>query len=159
MEILFWSIAIVLMLIGLVGVIVPVLPGALLVFAGMVVGAWADGFERVGWKSLTVLGLLALASYLLDFVAGLVGVRKLGSSRRAVWGAALGTVAGMFFGLPGLLLGPFVGAVAAELTLRRPLRDAGRAGAGAWIGIVLGAAVKVALVGIMVGLYVAAFLL
>ena len=157
MQLLLWAVAIVLMLIGLAGVIVPILPGAVLVFAGMVVGAWADGFENVGWKTLTALGLLALASYLLDFIAGLVGVRKLGASRRAVWGAGIGTVVGLFFGLPGLLLGPFVGAVVGELTLRRRLKEAGRAGAGAWIGIVLGAAVKVALIALMVGLFVAAF--
>jgi len=158
MQLLLWTVALLLMLIGLAGVIVPILPGALLVFAGMIVGAWADGFETVGWKTLTALGLLALASYLLDFIAGLVGVRKLGASRRAVWGAALGTVVGLFFGLPGLLLGPFIGAVVGELTLHRRLKEAGKAGAGAWIGIVLGAAVKVALIGIMLGLFAAAFI-
>jgi uncharacterized protein YqgC (DUF456 family) len=158
MQTVLWVLAIVLIVLGLVGVVAPVVPGALLVFAGMVLGAWADGFTHIGWATLTILGLLALASYLLDFAAGLVGVRQFGASRRAVWGAAIGTVVGLFFGLPGLILGPFVGAVLGEYTVRRQLKEAGRAGAGAWIGIVLGAAAKVALVGVMLGIFLAALL-
>lgn len=144
------------MVVGIAGVVIPVLPGALLVFIGMVVAAWADDFERVGWPMLILLGLLAAISYLLDFVAGLIGVRRLGASNRAMWGAAIGTIVGLFFGVLGVLIGPFLGAVLGELTSRRPLAEVGKAGAGAWIGVVLGAALKVALVGIMVGLFVVA---
>ena len=159
MPILLWTIAIALIALGLVGVVIPVVPGAILVFAGMVVAAWADGFAHIGWMTITMLGLLAGLSYLLDYVAGMLGVRQFGASQRAMWGAATGTIIGLFFGLPGLVLGPFVGAVLGELSIRRQLRAAGKAGAGAWIGMILGAAMKVALIGVMIGLFVAALLL
>ena len=73
-------------------------------------------------------------------------------------GAFLGTVAGLFFGLPGLLLGPLVGAVAGEYLSRGTLQDATRAGFGTWMGIIVGAAVKLALVGAMIGISVVSFL-
>jgi uncharacterized protein YqgC (DUF456 family) len=158
-QIVLWILGVLLIIAGLIGVVVPVLPGTLLVFVGMALGAWADGFVHIGWGTLAILALLALASYLLDFAAGLIGVRRLGASKWAVWGAAIGTVVGLFFGLPGLLLGPFIGAVLGEYAVRRQLKEAGKAGAGAWIGMVVGAAAKVALIGIMIGIFLAALLL
>ena len=113
--------------------------------------SWADGFARVGPATLAVLALLTVAVYVVDFLAGAYGVEKAGASRRAVLGAVLGTIVGLFFGLAGLVLGPFVGAVLGELTLRPQLVEAGKAGAGAWLGIVLGAAAKMALIFVMLG--------
>lgn len=159
MTFLLWIAAIILVAVGVVGALVPVLPGAVLVFAGLVLASWADGFTRVGPVTLFFLALLTVAVYVVDFLAGAYGVEKTGASRRAVIGAILGTVVGLFFGLAGLILGPFIGAVAGELTVRRQLLDAGRAGAGAWFGIVLGAAAKMALIFVMLGVFVAAFFL
>lgn len=153
-----WMLAVLLMLVGIAGTFLPALPGTVLVFAGMVVGAWADGFARVGWPVLVVLGLLTAVSYLVDLGAAAIGVRKFGASRRAAVGAALGTLLGLFFGLPGLILGPFVGAVAGEVWARRDVHGAGRAGLGAWLGFLLGAVLKLALVFAMVGLFVAALI-
>ena len=84
----------------------PALPGHMLIFAGLLVGAWAEGFTRVGVWTLVVLGLIALASYGVDFVAVALGAKRLGASPRAMTGAALGTLAGLFFGLPGVIVGP-----------------------------------------------------
>lgn len=159
MTLILWFFAVLLVLVGLIGALVPVLPGAVLVFAGLLLASWADGFERVGPLPLAILALLTVAVYVVDFLAGAYGVEKSGASKRAVIGAVLGTVVGMFFGLPGLILGPFLGAVLGELTLRRELREAGRAGAGAWIGIVLGAAAKIAVIFVMLGVFVTAFFL
>ena len=154
-----WVLAVVLVIVGLAGVVMPALPGTMLVFAGLVLAAWADGFSRVGAGTLVVLGLLAAGSYGIDFVAAALGARRLGASRRAMAGAAIGTVLGLFLGLPGLIIGPFVGAVAGELTLHRDLLKAGRAGVAAWIGFAVGMAVKVALVFVMIGIFLAAFFL
>lgn len=159
MTLLLWILAIVLIVIGMIGALVPVLPGTVLVFGGLLLAAWADGFTRVGLPTLAVLAVITVLVYLIDFVAGIYGVEKTGASRRAVIGAALGTIVGLFFGLPGLILGPFIGAVAGEYTLRRHLGDAGRAGAGAWLGIVLGTAAKIALNFVMLGIFLAAYLL
>jgi uncharacterized protein YqgC (DUF456 family) len=104
-----------------------------------------------------LIGLIAAASYGVDFAAAALGTRRLGASPRAMLGAALGTVAGLFFGLPGIVLGPFVGAVVGELSVRRDLVRAGRAGVAAWIGFVIGMAAKVGLAFLMVAIFIAAF--
>lgn len=159
MTLILWVLAILLIVIGMIGALVPILPGTVLVFGGMVLAAWADGFTRVGIPTLVVLALITVLVYVIDFVAGVYGVEKTGASRRAVIGAALGTIVGLFFGLPGLILGPFIGAVAGEYTVRRHLAGAGRAGAGAWLGIALGTAAKIALNFVMLGIFLAAYLL
>jgi len=159
MTLILWMFAVILVLVGLVGALVPVLPGAVLVFMGLVLAAWADEFSRVGPLTLVLLALMTVGVYVVDFLAGAYGVEKTGASRRAVAGAVIGTLVGLFFGLPGLVLGPFIGAVAGEYTVRRQLLEAGRAGAGAWLGMVLGAAAKIAVMFVMLGVFVAAFLL
>jgi len=156
---LIWVLAIVLVLVGIAGTILPALPGPILVFAGLLVAAWADGFNRVGWPSLAVLGVLTAACYLVDLFAVAVGARRFGASRRAAAGAALGMLLGLFFGLPGLIVGPFVGALVGEAWARRGFEGTGRAGTGAWLGFLLGALVKLAIVFAMVGLFAAAFVL
>lgn len=154
-----WVLAVVLVLVGLVGTVLPVLPGALLVFAGLISAAWADGFERVGWPSIALMGVLAVLSYGVDFAAGALGAKKLGGSTWGVVGAVFGTFVGLFFGLAGLILGPFLGAVAGEYANRRQLDQAGRAGAGAWLGMVVGTAAKLAFVAAMIGVFVLGYFL
>jgi len=150
------TLAVVMVIIGLIGVVMPALPGHMLILAGLVVGAWANGFTRVGVWTLVVLGVIALASYGVDFVAVALGAKRLGASPRAMTGAALGTVAGLFFGLPGVIVGPFVGVVIGELTTNRDFAKAGKAGVAAWIGFAIGTAVKVALAFLMIGIFLVA---
>ena len=157
MTILLWSLAAVLIVLGLIGIVMPALPGTWLIFGGLVLAAWADGFARVGVWTLAVIGLIGAASYFVDFVAAALGARKLGASTRAMAGAALGTLAGLFFGIPGLIVGPFVGAVIGELTMHRDWRRAGRAGVAAWIGFAIGTAVKVGLAFAMIAIFAAAW--
>lgn len=138
---------------GLAGLILPLLPGAPLIFAGLLMASWSDDFEYVGTISLVVLGLLALLTYAVDLAASAFGARRFGASPRAAIGAGLGAFLGLFFGLPGVLIGPFAGAVAGELSNRRKLDDAGRAGLGATLGLVIGAGLKLALGFTMISLY------
>src|SRR5205814_2142821 len=105
-QTLYFILSGVLILIGLAGTIVPLLPGVPLVFAGMLLAAWADHFQHIGAFTLTILGVLCALALLIDFVAGMLGAKRVGASTRALWGAMVGTLAGLFFGLPGLLLGP-----------------------------------------------------
>ena len=158
MDVLLWAVAVALVVIGFAGILLPALPGTMLIFAGLLLAAWADHFARVGAWTLVIIGTIAAASYAVDFVAAALGAKTLGASRRAMAGAALGTIAGLFFGIPGLIVGPFVGAVIGELTLHRDLPRAGRAGVSAWIGFAIGMAVKVGLAFLMVGIFAAAFL-
>lgn len=134
-----------LVLVGLVGIVVPALPGVVLIFSGLLLAAWAEGFQYIGAKTLAVLGMLTVLAWGLDLAAGAIGARRFCASRQAIIGAGLGALVGIFFSVPGMLLGPFVGAVAGELLARRDLEQAGRAGIGAWIGLVLGVAAKLAL--------------
>lgn len=157
MTILLWTLAVVLIAVGLIGIVMPALPGTWLIFGGLVLAAWADGFARVGVWTLAVIGVIAAASYFVDFAAAALGARKLGASTRAMAGAALGTLAGLFFGLPGLIVGPFVGAVIGELTTHRDWKRAGRAGVAAWIGFAIGTAVKVGLAFAMIAIFAAAW--
>ena len=127
--------------------------GVPLVFVGLLVGAWIGDFQDVGWVTIGILAALAALAWLVDFLAGAAGTRYVGATPRAFWGAALGAVVGMFFGLPGLLLGPFIGAVAGELSTGRGLTQSGRAGLGAWLGLVVATAAKLALVFLMLGIF------
>jgi len=148
---------VVLVLVGLAGVVLPAIPGTMLIFAGLWLAAWSDGFVRVSVGTIVVLGIVAAATYFVDAVMMALGMKRFGTSRRAMFGAAVGMVIGLFFGLPGLIAGPFAGAVLGELTAHQDLRRAGRAGVAAWIGFVIGTAVKVGLAFAMVGLFLTAW--
>jgi uncharacterized protein len=159
MTLLLWVLAIALIAIGVAGILLPALPGTILIFAGLLLAAWADGFTRVGVATLVVIGVIGAASYAVDFIAAALGAKHLGASPRAMTGAALGTLLGLFLGLPGLIIGPFAGAVLGELSAHRDLKRAGRAGVAAWIGFAIGTAVKVALAFSMIAIFIAAYLI
>ena len=150
--------AAVLVLIGLVGTVLPVIPGALLVFAGLALAAWAQDFSRVGWVGLTIIGVLALLSFVADFVASLLGAKRVGASPMALVGAAIGAVAGLFLGIPGLILGPFLGAVLGEYVARGKLTQAGKVGVGTWLGLLVAAVAKVVIAFLMIGTFFAFYL-
>jgi uncharacterized protein YqgC (DUF456 family) len=151
------ALAVVLVVVGLAGVVLPALPGTVLIFAGLLLAAWADDFVRVGAGTMIGLGILTVASYFVDVGTMAFGMKRLGATRRAMAGAAIGTVAGLFFGLPGLIIGPFVGAVLGELTAHRDVGRASRAGIAAWIGFLIGTVVKVGLAFAMVGIFLTAW--
>lgn len=154
-----WLLAAFMVLMGVLGSVLPALPGVPLVFGGLLVAAWADDFQRVGWIVLTLLGLMTLASFAIDFVATSLGAKRVGATKLAIAGALLGTLVGMFMGLPGLILGPFLGAVAGELISHGKLEQAGRAGLATWVGLVFGTLAKLALVFTMLGVFGAAYFL
>ena len=97
-DIALWVLSVGLMVVGVAGTVLPVIPGAALVLAGAVLGAWIDDFERVSGWTIGVLAALALLSWALDYVAGVLGAKKVGASKQALLGAAIGTVAGLFLG-------------------------------------------------------------
>lgn len=148
-----WLLGGVLIALGIAGMLLPAMPGPPLLFAGLVVAAWAEDFTQVGWATLLLLAVLAVLAYLVDFIAGSLGAKHFGASPKAAAGAAIGAVIGLFFGLPGILLGPLVGAMLGELTERDDLHAAGRAGIGATVGFVLGTAVKMAIAFMMLGIF------
>jgi uncharacterized protein YqgC (DUF456 family) len=156
-AVVLWILAIALMIVGALGLILPALPGVPLLFAGMVLAAAIDDFTRIQWLTIAVLGLLTVIAVLVDFAASALGAKRVGASSRAVWGALLGTVVGLFFGLPGLVLGPFLGAVIGELTVNRELQRAGRVGVATWLGLLFGTLFKIAIACSMLGIFLLAY--
>lgn len=160
MEItLLWILCAALIVAGLAGTVLPVLPGTVLVWGGIVLGAWIDDFQRVGTTTLVVITVLAALAWVLDYVAGLLGARKAGASRQALLGAAIGTVVGLFMGVVGVLFMPLVGAALGEYLAQKDQTRAVRVGVATWLGIMLGLLAKVVLAFVMVGLFVAALLI
>lgn len=139
---------------GLAGLLLPLVPGAPLLFLGLLLGAWAEGFRFIGVWTLLLLAAMAALTYVVEFVASILGVKKYGGSRRAMVGAAVGGIVGLFFGIPGILLGPFGGAVIGELSLQRSLDEASRAGFGTVVGLAIGVAGKLAIGITMIGVFI-----
>jgi hypothetical protein len=152
-----WIIAIALMVIGLIGTVLPGLPGVVAIFGGMLLAAWIDDFEKIGIATLVLLGVLTALAFVIDIVASLLGAKRVGASKLALVGAAVGAIVGLFFGLPGLIFGPFIGAVVGEYLTRQQLEQATRVGVGTWLGLLVGVIAKLALAFTMLGVFAAAY--
>lgn len=157
MDIAAWFLAGLLVLAGLAGTLLPILPSTPLIFAGMLLAGWLDHFQHTGWITFTVLGVLVVLSQLLDFIAGSLGAQKAGASPQAVWGALIGSLLGILGGLPGLLIGPFLGAAVGEFWARQDALQAGKVGIAAMLGFILGAVAKVAAALAMLGIFALAW--
>ena len=156
---LLWLLVVALIAAGFAGTVLPALPGAPLVFLGLLLAAWLDSFTHVGWVTIAILGFLTVLVLFIDIVATVMGAKRVGASRLALIGAAVGTVVGIFFALPGIILGPFLGAVCGEYLARARLPEAARVGLGTWLGLVIGTVIKLAVLFMMVGIFIAAYLI
>jgi uncharacterized protein len=154
-----WLGALVLIGVGVAGTVLPALPGAPLVFGGLLLAAWIDDFQKVGYVTIGALAVLALITVVVDILASVAGAKRVGASRAGLIGSALGTVFGMFFGFGGLIVGPFAGALIGELSARRNLYSAGRVAVATWVALLFAVVVKLAVVFGMIGLFVLAYVL
>jgi len=152
-EILLYLVAAALMVVGLVGTIVPSLPGIPLIFGGIWLIAAVDRYHHLGLWWLLGIAVVGAIGLTLDLLAGALGAKRVGASKQAVWGALVGTVIGLFFGLPGLLLGPFVGAALGELAAGNSILRSTNVGVSAWLGIIFGTIIKLVSSLIMVALF------
>ena len=151
-----WLASAALILIGLAGTVLPLLPGTLLVWSGVLLGAWIDDFTRVGAGTMVVISVLAVLAWALDFVAGLMGARRVSASKQALAGAAIGTVVGLFMGLVGVLFMPLVGAAVGEYWAQKDQTRAAKVALATWIGLLVGMVAKVVLSFVMVGVFLVA---
>jgi uncharacterized protein YqgC (DUF456 family) len=158
-TVLLWVLSVALIVVGLAGTVLPVLPGTVLVWGGIVLGAWIDDFTRVSIATVAVISALGLLAWGLDYAAGLLGARRAGASRLALVGAAVGTVGGLFMGLVGVLFMPLVGAAVGEYLAQKDHARAAKVGMATWVGIMVGLIAKVVLAFIMVGIFSAALLI
>ena len=160
METTIWYVlAALIVIVGLVGTVLPVIPGTVLIFAGLFVAAWADHFARVGVVGLAIIGVLAILAFVADLVASLLGAKRVGASPQALVGATIGGLVGLFLGIPGMIIGPFVGAVGGELLARGGLAQAGKIGLGTWLGLVFAAVVKVVIAFMMIATFMTFYLM
>ena len=156
-AVLLWSLAGILVVVGLAGTILPALPGVPFVFAGLLIAAWIGDFQKIGWPTLTILALLTVLAIAADLVATMFGAQRAGASKLALLGAAVGSVVGLFFGLVGIFVFPFVGAVIGELVARQRLGQAAKVGVATWLGLLIGALAKLSLAITMLGVFVIAY--
>ncbi|MEX2496370.1 MAG: DUF456 family protein [Woeseia sp.] len=158
LNVALWSGVVVLMVLGFAGIVLPVLPGTVLIFGAILLGGWIDEFARISRWTVTVAGVLMVISLVCDYLAAALGARRVGASREAVIGAVLGTLLGIFSGLWGLIFMPLLGAAIGEYLALRDLQRAGQVGVATWVGLLLGTAVKIAIAFTMLGMFVVALL-
>lgn len=157
METFLYVVAAVSVLFGLAGIILPLLPGTPLVFGGLWLAAWIDGFSKVGVDTVVVLGLMAVIAWAVEYVAAALGAQRAGASRLAIWGAVWGSLLGLVAGLPGLVIGPIVGAMLGEWVARRDPAGATKAGLAAGLGFVIAIAAKLGITLSMLGVFALAW--
>src|SRR5215470_7855376 len=135
MELFWWFLTIVLFAVGLIGTVAPVLPGTTIILAAAIIHRLMLGADKsIGWKTIVVLVLLTLLSYVFDFLGSYFGAKYFGATRWGAFGAIIGALVGLFFGIIGLFVGPVIGAVAGEFIAGKRMVDAGRAGWGSFLG-------------------------
>jgi hypothetical protein len=159
MIIFLWTVSIILVLAGIAGTLLPILPGVPLVFFGLVTAAWIDDFQRVGWGVLAFLAVVTVLSQVIDLLATAKGAQKMGAGRTALLGGTAGLVVGLFFGLPGLIIGPFLGAFLGEYLVKGNVLQSGKAGFGTWLGLLCGVVLKLVVIGAMVVTFIIAYFL
>jgi len=153
-----WIVAVLMIIVGIAGTVLPALPGVVLVFAGIALAAWIDGFTVISGWTVGLLAVLTVIGIAVDYVAQLLSAQRAGATTLGIAGAAVGTVVGIFTGLIGLLFMPLLGAAIGEFIAHRDLLRAGRVGAATWVGLLVGAVLKLAIVFTMAGIFVAALL-
>jgi uncharacterized protein len=152
-NIVWYVVAGIVIAVGIAGSILPNLPGIPVMFGGMLLAAWVGHFHKIPVWVVAVLGVLAAFSIVFDFLAGTYGAKRHGASKAAVWGALLGTIAGLFFGIPGIIFGPFAGAVIGQLISGGGIRQSAQVGFGTWVGLLIGTAAKLAVAFMMLGMF------
>ena len=159
-----WQIvvAVLLVVVGIAGTVLPMLPGVPLVFAGLLLAAWYGGFDQVSIFTMVIIGAIAAMAWAVDFFASIVTAKKVGASKYALWGAGIGALVGIMGGIAGLIVGPAIGAIIGELITHKDATKATTAkvttvGIAAGLGFVLALAIKIVLVLTMLAVFAYAY--
>ena len=154
-----WIVAVLLIMAGVAGAVLPALPGVPLIFGGVLLAAWINDFQLISVFTVVVIGILTVLAIVADYFAATVSAKRAGASKQGMTGAFVGTIAGLFTGLWGLVFMPLVGAAIGEVIAHKDMFRAGRVGAATWFGLIIAIAVKLAVAFTMVGVFVAALLI
>ena len=150
--------ALLVMCIGCIGSVMPLLPGTPIVLAAAIVHKLVMGPRSIGWFVILLLVGLTVFSLVLDYLASMFGAKWLGATKKGMIGAMVGLIVGLFFNLPGVLLGPFIGAGLFEMMGGREWKTAMKAGAGATLGMFAGALGKFICCLVMMAVFTASVL-
>ena len=154
MELFWWIITVVLFAVGLIGSVLPILPGTTIILAAAIIHRIMLGADKsIGWRTIVILVLLTLATYALDVFAGYFGAKYFGATKWGTLGAIVGAFIGLFFGIVGLLAGPVLGAIAGEFIAGKRMVDAGRAGWGSLLGNIAGMIAKLVIALAMITIF------
>ena len=157
MELFWWLITLVLFAVGLIGTVLPVIPGTTIILAAAIIHRMMLGAEKsIGWRSIAILLLLTLATYALDFLSGYFGAKYFGATKWGMFGAVIGALVGIVFGIIGLFIGPVIGAIAGEFIAGKRFIDAGRAGWGSLLGNLGGMIGKLVIALVMITIFLMA---
>lgn len=148
MDIVLLVLAFFMMLIGLIGCIVPGLPGTPIAYIGLWIAQATDKIH-FSWQFLLIWGIVVVIISVLDYVVPAWGTKHYGGTKWGVWGSTIGVFVGLFFGAMGVIFGPLVGAVIGELISGKQLNDALKAGWGSFVGILFGTILKLIACGLM----------
>ncbi|KQC06863.1 MAG: hypothetical protein APR62_00945 [Smithella sp. SDB] len=159
MNTVFWIIAVLLILIGVAGTVLPALPGVPLIFIGMLLAAWINEFQLISMLTIVVIAILTVLAIVVDYIASALSAKRAGASRQGIIGAAIGTLVGLFTGIWGLLFMPLAGAAIGELVAHKDMIRAGKVGIATWFGLIIASVVKLAVAFMMVGVFIAALLI
>jgi uncharacterized protein YqgC (DUF456 family) len=152
-----WIIVVLLVLAGLAGIVLPMLPGVPLLFGGLMLAAWIDHFSRVSVSAIVLIGAIAVLAWVVDLVSSLITTKSAGASRQALIGTVIGGLLGMLGGLLGIILGTIIGAVIGEIMASRDVRRAGHVGLAAGMGFVVALVAKLILALLMLGIFAYAY--
>lgn len=148
-------ISLLIMLGGLAGIMLPIIPSTPVIWAGVFIYAAYDGFESIGWSLLLIFAILTVVSLALDYLGGVIGAKKYGATKWGLIGSVIGGIAGFFMGgIVGLIFGPFFGAVLSELIFGKDLRGAFKSGVGTLIGFLGGVIVKLVISVVIIGIFI-----
>lgn len=147
----------IMVVVGFLGSLLPLLPGVPVLFAGLLLAAWEQGFSKVSVVTMVVIGVLAFAAWAVDFFGSLVTAKKVGASKQAMWGVAIGALFGFVGGVVGLILGPAIGAIIGELIAHKDSLRATTVGIAAGLGFILAMVAKTILVVVMLIVFTSAY--
>ncbi|ESP62662.1 putative membrane protein [Smithella sp. ME-1] len=159
MNTVLWIIAVLLILVGVAGTVLPALPGVPLIFIGMFLAAWINEFQLISMLTIIVMAILTVLAIVIDYIAAALSAKRAGASREGIIGAAVGTLVGLFTGIWGLLFMPLAGAAVGELVAHKDMIRAGKVGVATWFGLIIASVVKLAVAFMMIGVFVAALLI
>jgi len=149
----YWLVAGLLIVVGFVGLFIPILPGIVFIFAGLLLGAWIDHFTLVSQTTMVIIGMIALVAWAVDLFASYFTAKKAKASKLALIGTLVGALLGILGGVVGLIIGPIIGAAVGEYISRQNTGDATRVGIAAGLGFVLALAVKLVLAIIVLSIF------